>query len=57
MMLEHMNVEEYQTSGSTPLMFIVSFPYASVVCYLSIIFVTPHHYYKLLFRDINLPYD
>ena len=57
MMQEHMNVEEYQALGSTPFLLLVSFPDVPVVCHLSIIFVTPHHYFNTLFRGINLPYD
>ena len=42
---ENMNVEEYQTVVSTPLLLLVSFPYASVV-HLRIISVTSYHYYN-----------
>ena len=58
MMQENMNVEEYQTVVSTPLLLLVSFNYASVVHSFRIIFVTSYHYQNnTLFRGITLLYD
>ena len=55
MMQENMNVEEYQTVVSTPLLLLVSFRYASVVRYLTIISATYLTTIKIIHCFVVLP--